>query len=303
MQILKKLLFLFVCFTAVNFNVKAQEDSTGMPGDNFSLQGALEMFKQSSSVEEFEKLINTENKNVNNLDLNGDGEIDYIKVIDKAEKDVHAFILQVAVSETENQDIAVIELEKTGDTTAMLQIIGDEEIYGEQVIVEASDEGDEVESDNEGKGSGPSFNYTEASRIIVNVFFWPSVRFVYRPAYVPWVSPWRWRHYPGWWRPWRPVRWHVFHPRRLHYHQYCAIVRMHRVVAAHRVYTPFRTSSVIVRNRTTVARNNYRVTRTRTRVTGPRGNTRVRTNTTIQKSGGRNNDDDGKRGKGKGRKG
>ena len=154
MQKIKQLLLIFVCFAATTISAKAQEDSTGMPGDNFSLQGALEMFKQSSSIEEFEKLINTENKNVNNLDLNGDGDIDYIKVIDKAGKDVHAFILQVAVSETENQDIAVIELEKTGDTTAMLQIIGDEEIYGEQVIVEASDEGDEVESDNEGKGSG-----------------------------------------------------------------------------------------------------------------------------------------------------
>jgi hypothetical protein len=300
MQNLKQLLLIFVCFAATTISAKAQEDSTGLPGDHFSLQGALEMFKQSSSIEEFEKLINTESKNVNNLDLNGDGDIDYVKVIDKADKDVHAFVLQVAVSETENQDIAVIELEKTGDTTAMLQIIGDEEIYGEQVIVEASDEGDEVETDDDGKGSGPSFDYyyTEASRIVVNVFFWPSVRFVYRPAYVPWVSPWRWRHYPGWWRPWRPVRWAVFHPRRLVYHRHCAVVRTHRVVLAHRVYTPFRTSSVIVRNRTTVARNNYRVTRTRTRVTGPRGNTRVRTNTTIQKRGG--NDDDRRKKRGRG---
>ena len=300
MQNLKQLLLLVVCFVATAVSVKAQTDSTGMPGDNFSLQGALEMFKQSSSVEEFEKLINTESKNVNNLDLNGDGDIDYVKVIDKAGKDVHAFILQVAVSETENQDIAVIELEKTGDTTAMLQIIGDEEIYGEPVIVEASDEGDEVDGDDDGKGNGPSFdyNYTKVSRIVVNVFFWPSVRFVYRPAYVPWVSPWRWRHYPGWWRPWRPVRWAVFHPRRLVYHRHCAVVRTHRVVAAHRIYTPHRASSTVVRTRTTVARNNYKVTRTKTRVTGPRGNTRVRTNTTIQKRGG--NDDDRRR---KGRRG
>ena len=300
MQNLKQLLLIFVCIAATTITAKAQEDSTGLPGDHFSLQGALEMFKQSSSIEEFEKLINTESKNVNNLDLNADGEIDYVKVIDKADKDVHAFILQVAVSETENQDIAVIELEKTGDTTAMLQIIGDEEMYGEQVIVEASDEGDEID-DNNGSGNGPNADTYEASRIVVNVFFWPSVRFVYRPVYTPWVSPWRWRHYPGWWRPWRPLSWQVFHPRVFGYHRHCAVVRTHRVLVAHRVYTPFRTGSVIVRNRTSVARNNYRVTRTRTKVTGPRGNTRVRTNTTIQRRGG-NNDDDGKR-KGKGRKG
>ncbi|MBL7702615.1 MAG: hypothetical protein JNM14_10205 [Ferruginibacter sp.] len=297
MQNLKQLFLLVVCIAAATVSTKAQTDSTGLPGDNFSLQGALEMFKQSASIEEFEKKINTESNNVNNLDLDGNGEIDYVKVIDKADKDVHAFILQVAVSESENQDIAVIELEKTGDTTALLQIIGDDEMYGEQTIVEASDEGDEIESDNDGKGSGPSFNYNEASRIVVNVFFWPSVRFVYRPAYVPWVSPWRWGHYPGWWRPWRPFAWHVFHPRRLVYHRHFAVVRTHRVVVAHRVYTPFRASSTIVRTRTTVARNNYKVTRTRTRVTGPRGNTRVRTNTTIQKRGGRGDDD--RRGRGR----
>jgi hypothetical protein len=69
---------------------------------------------------------------------------------------------------------------------------------------------------------------------------------------------------------------------------------------AHRVYTPYRASSAIVRTRTTVARNNYHVTRTRTRVTGPRGNTRVRTNTSIQRRGG---NDDERKGRGKGRKG
>jgi len=283
MKKLKQLLFIIMCFTAVQAYAHPQNDSTGLPGDHFSLQGALDMFKQASSPEEFEKLINTPGKNVNNLDLNGDGEVDYIRVIDKTDKNMHAFVLQVAVSETENQDIAVIELEKTGDTTAMLQIIGDEEIYGEKVIAEASEEGDEVNDDNSNNspGNGPFAETYESFRIVVNVFYWPAVRYVYRPAYVPWVSPWRWRHYPGWWKPWRPLAWHVFHPRRLHYHRHYAIVRTHRVVGAHRVYIPHRVSSVTVRTRTTVARNNYKVTRTR--VTGPRGNTRVKT--TVRKKG------------------
>lgn len=280
MKKLKQLLVIILSITATSLYAHPAEDSTGLPGDHFSLQGALDMFKNASSPEDFEKLINTANKNVNNLDLNNDGEVDYIKVIDKVGKNVHAFILQVAVSETENQDIAVIELEKTGDTTAMLQIIGDEDIFGEQVIVEASDEGDEMEEDA-GSSNGPGAVFYETNRIVVNVFYWPSVRFVSRPAYVPWVSPWRWRHYPGWWKPWRPLSFHVFHPRRLHYHRHFAVVRTHRVVGAHRIYTPYRTSSVTVRTRHTVARNNYKVTRTR--VTGPRGNTRVKT--TVQKRG------------------
>ena len=281
MQKLKQLLLILLCFTAVTSGASAQQDSIELPGDNFSLQGALEMFKQASSIEEFEKLINTASKNINNLDLNGDGDVDYIKVIDKTANDMHAFILQVAVSENENQDIAVIELEKTGDTTAVLQIVGDEEIYGDQVIVEASDEGDEVGGDNSSMSYGPAANYFEVNRMIVNVYYWPSVRFVYRPAYVPWVSPWRWRHYPGYFKPWRPLGWGVFHPRALPYHRHYAVVRTHRVVVAHRVYAPHRASSVTIRTRTTLARKNYRITRTK--VSGPGGNTRVKT--TVKKRG------------------
>ena len=281
MQKLKQLLLILLCFTAVTSGASAQQDSIELPGDNFSLQGALEMFKQASSIEEFEKLINTASKNINNLDLNEDGDVDYIKVIDKTANDMHAFILQVAVSENENQDIAVIELEKTGDTTAVLQIVGDEEIYGDQVIVEASDEGDEVGGDNSSMSYGPAANYFEVNRMIVNVYYWPSVRFVYRPAYVPWVSPWRWRHYPGYFKPWRPLGWRVFHPRALPYHRHYAVVRTHRVVVAHRVYAPHRASSVTVRTRTTLARKNYRITRTK--VSGPGGNTRVKT--TVKKRG------------------
>jgi len=280
MKNFKKLLLGIFCLTTTSVAI-AQEDSTGMPGDNFSLKGALEMFKQSSSPEEFEKLINAKDRNINNLDLNNDGDVDYIKVIDKAGNNVHAFVLQVAVSETENQDIAVIELEKTGDTTAVLQIIGDEDIYGEQIIVEASDEGDEVEESNI-RTPGPS-DFFEPVRIVVNVFYWPCVRFVHRPAYTPWASPWRWRHYPGWWRPWRPLTWHVFHPLRNRYHRHYAVVRTHRAIGAHRIYTPYRASSVTVRTRTTVVRNNYRVTRT-TKRTIHRGNNKgVRTKTRVRK--------------------
>ena len=42
-----------------------------VPGDNFSLEGALEVFKKSESPEEFERLLNSADSKVNNLDLNG----------------------------------------------------------------------------------------------------------------------------------------------------------------------------------------------------------------------------------------
>ncbi len=267
-------------------------DSTGLPGDNFSLQGALEMFKKASSIEDFEKAINSPDNNVNNLDLNDDGQIDYVKVIDKSDKDDHVFVLQVPVSETENQDIAVIELEKTGDVTATIQIVGDEDIYGEQVIIEP-DGGDDNAFINTPitYGSGPNlgddWNKPDGGAVVVNVWLWPSVRFVYGPAYRPWISPWRWRVYPTWWRPWRPYAWHVWHPRFVVYHRPYVIVRTNRIVRASTIYRPVRTTSVIVRNRHGAAVNNYRVTRTRTTVTGPRGNSVVRKSTKVTGKRGR----------------
>lgn len=263
-------------------------DSTGLPGDNFSLQGALQMFQKAGSPEEFEKLVNTQDNSVNNLDLNGDGETDYVRVIDKIDKDVHAIILQVPVSETESQDIAVIEIEKTGDTTAVLQIIGDEDIYGEETIVEP-DGGGEDEAfidknyyDRSLSGPNADFYSIAPARILVNVWFWPSVRFVYAPIYRPWVSPWRWRHYPVWWRPWRPLAWRTWHPRYRVYHRPFAVVHTHRVMRAHAVYRPVRVSSVTVRTRNSSAVGNYRVTRSKTTITGPRGNSATRKATTIQ---------------------
>lgn len=117
-----------------------ERDSTGLPGDHFSLQGALALFKKASSPEEFERLLNTQENNVNNLDLNTDGNIDYIRVINKKQQQVQLFILQALVSNQESQDVAVIELEKTGEGTAIIQIVGDEDIYGESTIAEPAEE-------------------------------------------------------------------------------------------------------------------------------------------------------------------
>ncbi len=268
-------------------NAQSDTDSTGLPGDDFSLEGALNLFKKSASPEEFEKLLNSESNHVNNLDLDGDGNTDYVRVVSKKDGNAHIFILQVPVNEKESQDIAVIELEKTGSERATLQIIGDEEIFGEETIVEPG--GDDVSMiQSEPSHKGPYIESPdETDGIVVNVWFWPCVRFVYAPSYTIWVSPWRWHYYPAWWRPWRPLGWHVYHPYRVRYRAGFVVVPTRRVVYAHRLYVPVRSSSVTVRTRTTIARNNYKVTRSRTTVTGPRGNSVTRQHTTVQGRNGR----------------
>lgn len=275
-----------------------ESDSTGLPGDHFSLEAAIELFKKSSSPEDFEKRLNSENNEVNNLDLNEDGEVDYIRVVDNMEGDVHALVLQVAVSETESQDVAVIEIEKQGAENAILQIVGDEELYGTQTIAEPFEE----EKAKSGKDKGPSPQAAPVA-IVVNVWFWSPVRFMYAPAYRVWVSPYRWRVYPPYWRPWRPHPWRVYHVRVMPYRAHCHVIGTHRVVRAHAVYAPHRAHSKVVHTRTTTVvagrgkhgavvgkktttttRNNGRVKETKTTTTvggrGKNGNTAVKKTTT-----------------------
>ena len=56
--------------------------------------------------------MNDSKNKINNLDLDLDKKIDFIKVVTKKDGDAYSFILQVDVSKTETQDVAVILLSK-----------------------------------------------------------------------------------------------------------------------------------------------------------------------------------------------
>lgn len=279
---MKKGIYLLILLTAsVTISAQSEEQETGFPGDHFSLEGTLELFKQSDNLEEFEKKLNQQDSDVNNLDLNEDGETDYIRVEDHMDGDVHAIILQVPVNENESQDIAVIEIEKTGSSSAVLQIVGNEDIFGEETYVEPFEE---VASST---GSGPDADY-ELVNIVVNVWGWSSVRYVYRPAYRVYVSPWRYRYYPVWYRPWRPRPFRTFvaavSPFRVNYR----VVNTHRVVRAHKIYTPRKKTSVTVKKKTTITRSNRTISKTTTAgvVKGANGGKAVGKKTTVTATNG-----------------
>jgi len=237
------LVFLMSGWTAVI----AQQNRMEVPGDHFSLEGALELFKKSASPEEFERMLNSADSKVNNLDLNGDGDIDYIRVIDRNEGNVHAFILQAVISDRESQDVAVISLEKLANGKAVLQITGDADIYGIETIIEPTEE----VRINAG---------TSTARTVVNVWSWPSVQYVYSPYYYGWESPWSYSYRPYWWNPWRPVVYVSYYSYWEPYRPYYSVCHSHRIVYAQQIYRPYRNTSVIVYNRHYTQINNYRST-------------------------------------------
>ncbi len=216
---------------------------TGYEGDYFSLEGALDLFRQSYTLRDFERKLNTEENWVNNLDLNYDGRIDYIRVEHRRQGNFHAIILQALVDRYDVQDVAVIELEVIGAREAVLQIVGDEDLYGEAVIVEPV----------EGYADSRS-GYRSGYGDFVNVYYWSPVQYILGRQYQVYVSPYRWQYYPVWWKPWVQCTWNVFRPRIVIYQRYFHVVHIHRVIRVHRFYRPYRTYSYTVLQRTNKVR-------------------------------------------------
>lgn len=237
---MKKVIFSWLVFTLLFSTAFAQYNTerTGYEGDYFSLEGALDLFKQSSTLRDFERKLNTEQNWVNNLDLNYDGRIDYIRVEHRRQGDFHAIILQALVGRYDVQDVAVIEIEIIRRGDAVLQIIGDEDLYGEEVFVEP------VEGYSDSR-RGYNSDYGD----YVNVYYWRPVQYILGRQYQVYVSPYRWRYYPTWWNPWIQVSWSVFRPRIVVYVNRYHIVRRHRVIRVHNFYRPYRSycNSVVQR--------------------------------------------------------
>ena len=237
-------LMLMVCLQLLINPVKAQQqkaDSLGLPGDNLNLYAVLKLFQESATLEGFEKSLNDEHSKINNMDLDGDDKIDYIMVNDEVDGNAHSIVLQIAVNATEKQDVAVFTVEKDDKNQVQIQLIGDEELYGKDYIIEPNFEtGDAVKS-----GETPNPGYTgdqqkiEGQPVVVTktttveIATWPIVQFIYVPTYYRWHSPWYWGYYPSYWNPWKPYYWHYYygyhynwyhhyygHYRRSYYHRY-----------------------------------------------------------------------------------
>lgn len=219
---MKKTAISMALFFAGVLQLQAQSKapkSLGLPGDNFNLYAALKLFQESRTLEVFERNINDPDQKINNLDLDGDDRIDYIRVTDRVRDDVHSITLQVGLGNQEEQDIAVFVVAKDNQQNVFVQVIGDEDLYGKDYIIEPNyNEDYQLQRNREGTPN-PAFQFEYEDEYIpatrntisyVQVANWPIVKYIYVPTYRPWVSNWGWNRYPSWWRPWRPYSWHWY---------------------------------------------------------------------------------------------
>jgi hypothetical protein len=248
-------------FTSPVFSQTDNEPvALGLPGDNLNLYAVLDIFQKSKTLEDFEKALNDSDNKVNNLDLNNDGEIDYIEVESHKEGNTHVIVLQVAVNNIETQDVAVIEVDKDKKNNVHVQAIGDEDLYGKNYIVEPSDsvsgtpnpgyKGDATVIVNNNTTNNYNTTTTNPSYVSTSVSAWPVVLFLFSPIYVAYRSPWHWGYYPSYWRPWRPVYYQDYwgyhgHYYRNPYYRRTAVIRNPRY---YNNYVSRRNTSVIVRD-------------------------------------------------------
>lgn len=143
--------------------------------DNLDLEVVASIFGESENLEDFEKKLNDPETQVSNLDLNEDGEVDYLRVIETSKDETHLVTIQAVIEKDKYQDVAVIDVEKDNSGETQVQVVGDVYMYGPDYIIT------------------PVYVHQP----VVVVWFWG-------PYYNPWRSPYYWGYYPPYYHPWTP---------------------------------------------------------------------------------------------------
>lgn len=156
--------------------------------DNLDLDAVASIFGDSENLEDFERRLNDPENRISNLDLNQDGYIDYLRVLENSSDRNSLVVVQAVLDEDIYQDVATIEIERISNNNHRIQIVGDSYIYGTNYIIE------------------PVYVRTP----LIFSFFWG-------PRYITYHSPYYWGYYPSYFRYYRPYSPFKYH-RHVHVH-------------------------------------------------------------------------------------
>nr|WP_315152702.1 hypothetical protein [uncultured Flavobacterium sp.] len=251
----------FIGYTGYSQSYEEPE-ALGLPGDNLNLYAVLDIFQKSATIEKFEQSLNDDSSKINNLDLDNDGKVDFIKVKTEKEGDNFMFVLQVELNKNDVQDVAVVFVNKDKSKKITIQIVGDENLYGKNYVVEPLD------SKNATTTANPGYTGTETVTVAaapVSVAVSPVVVYLYSPVYVPYYPPYYYGYYPPYFRPWAPLYFSVYYHNHYHYHNHYYRPPYYHYPSHYNNYYSRRSTSVVVVNNTrngnykrTYNGNNYR---------------------------------------------
>ena len=172
---------LMVLFLTTTIQLSAQRRVTVEAINNdisysLDLKAVASIFGDSRTLEDFERRLNDYDAQISNLDLNSDGEIDYLRVIETSENNLHLIVIQAILDRDVFQDVATIVVERDRNRRTYVQVIGDPYMYGYNYIIEPV--------------------YLRTPRIFS--WFWT-------PRYKRWYSPYYWGYYPRHYHHRRPI--------------------------------------------------------------------------------------------------
>lgn len=180
--------------------------------EDLDLKTVATLFGQAKDLEQFEQMLNNPDSAFSNLDLNGDGNVDYLRVIETADQNRHLIVIQAVLAKDIYQDVASIFVEKDPESESVtVQVIGDEYIYGADYIIE------------------PVYIY----RPVIYDWFWG-------PSWVCWHSPFYWDYWPTWWHPYHCIAHHLYWDHIYWHHHYYPICTYRTGHHHHPHYAPMR---------------------------------------------------------------
>ncbi len=172
---------LFIAITSLVFGSCAVQGQTTVYAknsdisDNLDLRAVASMFGESANLQDFERRLNDPKYQISNLDLNGDNEVDYLRVIESVENRTHVVIIQAVLDRDVYQDIATIDVERDNYNKVSVQVVGNTYLYGANYIYE------------------PVYSVVP----VIYSSFWVT-------NYRPYCSTWYWGYYPTYYRAWNP---------------------------------------------------------------------------------------------------
>jgi hypothetical protein len=76
---------LFIALPSFAQDVTTITASSDDVSDNLDLEAVASIFGESKDLEDFEKRLNDPKTQISNLDLNNDGEVDYLRIMETSE--------------------------------------------------------------------------------------------------------------------------------------------------------------------------------------------------------------------------
>ena len=139
------------------------------------LQAVAAAFAEAKTVKEFEMLLNSSRYMINNLDLNGDGYIDYLRVLETRKGYYHALLIQACIAPGLFQDVATLVAERRTNLL-YVEVIGDPYLYG--------------------------YNYIVRPTFVKRPPMWDMFG---KPTYTTWNSPYYHGHWPSYYQRTKPM--------------------------------------------------------------------------------------------------